>query len=182
MSLSTQGGGPTWPLLTASTNTRQPRRILFAILSIGLVALLVPLVWYLGSPLFVSRAVSEGAPSAAGATGLLSGHFGVVDGIHKGEGATTIVRMSSGQRVLRLEDDFRVTNGPDLYVYLSANPAPRSSSELHAMGAFEVAQLKGNLGGQNYALPDDLDVSSFRSVVIYCKRFTTVFSTAELER
>ncbi len=156
--------------------------MLFTILGVGILALVVPLVWYLGSPLFVSRAVSEVAPSAADGTSMLSGRFGVVDGIHKGEGTTTIVRLSDGQRVLRLGDDFRVTNGPDLYVYLSANPAPRSSSELHAMGAFEVAQLKGNLGGQNYALPDDLDVSSFRSVVIYCKRFTTVFSTAELDR
>jgi hypothetical protein len=36
------------------------------------------------------------------------------------------------------------------------------------------------MGGQNYALPDNLDLTRFRSVVIYCRRFTTVFSTAEL--
>jgi hypothetical protein len=73
-----------------------------------------------------------------------------------------------------------VTNGPDLYVYLSGATAPRTSAELHALGAFEVAQLKGNVGSQNYELPRDLDVERFRSVVIYCRRFTTVFSTAEL--
>ena len=104
----------------------------------------------------------------------------MVDGIHKGEGAATLVRLPDGQTVLRLEDDFRVTNGPDLYVYLSGSAAPRTSAELHETGAFEVAQLKGNMGGQNYALPDDLDLTRFRSVAIYCRRFTTVFSTAEL--
>jgi len=26
------------------------------------------------------------------------------------------VQLADGQRVLRLDDDFRVTNGPDLYV------------------------------------------------------------------
>ena len=57
---------------------------------------------------------------------------------------------------------------------------PRSSAQLHEQGAFEVARLKGNVGDQNYALPADLDLSTYRSVVIYCKRFGVVFSTAEL--
>ena len=43
-----------------------------------------------------------------------------------------------------------------------------------------MATLKGNIGSQNYELPADLDLARFRSVVIYCKRFSTVFSTAEL--
>jgi hypothetical protein len=167
-------------MLTANTLTRQPRRILLAVLGVAIVALALPLIWYLASPLFISRTVSEVAPLASGGMSVVSGHFGVVDGIHQGDGTVTIVRLPEGQRVLRLGDDFRVTNGPDLYVYLSGSAAPRSSNELHAAGAFEVAQLKGNIGGQNYALPDDLDLSAFRSVVIYCRRFTTVFSTAEL--
>jgi hypothetical protein len=57
---------------------------------------------------------------------------------------------------------------------------PRSSAELRDAGAFEVARLKGNVGAQNYDLPADLDLGKFRAVVIYCRRFTTVFSTAEL--
>ena len=99
---------------------------------------------------------------------------------HPDEGTASIVRLADRQWVLRLDDDFRVTNGPDLYVYLSGATAPRSSDDLHGSGAFEVAQLKGNVGGQNYVLPNDLDLSKFHSVVIYCRRFTTVFSTAEL--
>jgi len=146
----------------------------------AIVLLAVPLAWYLASPLFLTRTVSESPPAALVENRLATGRFGVVDGIHKGEGTASIVRSAAGQWVLRLDDDFRVTNGPDLYVYLSGANAPRSSGELHAAGAFEVAQLKGNVGGQNYALPADLDLSIFRSVVIYCRRFTTVFSTAEL--
>jgi hypothetical protein len=143
--------------------------------------LLAPLAWYLASPLVLTRSVSEAAPAAAPIQSrVASGEFGAVDAIHKGEGTAAIVRLTDGQWVLRLDDDFRVTNGPDLYVYLSSAPSPRSSTELHADGAFEVAQLKGNVGGQNYELPPDLDLGQFRSVVIYCRRFTTVFSTAEL--
>jgi hypothetical protein len=51
---------------------------------------------------------------------------------------------------------------------------------LHAAGALQVARLKGNVGSQSYDLAPDLDVSAFRSVVIYCRRFMTLFSTAEL--
>src|SRR6266568_1831389 len=168
-------------MVTTRMLMRSPRRTALVVAAAAVLVLALPLAWYLASPLFLTQAVSESAPAAPAQSRLAAGRFGVVDGIHKGEGAATLVRLPDGQTVLRLEDDFRVTNGPDLYVYLSAAPAPRSSSDLHAAGAFEVAQLKGNVGGQNYVLPDDLDLSKFRSVVIYCRRFTTVFSTAELD-
>ncbi len=159
---------------------RSPRRTALVVAAAAIVVLALPLAWYLASPLFLTQAVSESAPAAPAQSRLAAGRFGVVDGIHKGEGAATLVRLPDGQAVLRLEDDFRVTNGPDLYVYLSGSAAPRTSAELHETGAFEVAQLKGNMGSQNYALPANLDLTRFRSVVIYCRRFTTVFSTAEL--
>ena len=157
-----------------------PRRRAWLPVAIAAGIALLPIIWYLASPLVLTRAVSEGAPARTVGARLAAGHFGVVDGIHTGEGTASIVRLPDGRRLLRLEDDFRVTNGPDLYVYLSAHPAPRSSDQVHAFGAFEVGQLKGNIGGQNYELPADLDLSSFHSVVVYCRRFTTVFSTAEL--
>jgi Electron transfer DM13 len=149
-------------------------------LAIAAGIVLLPITWYLASPLVLTRAVNESTPVQTVTTKLAVGQFGVVDGIHKGEGTASISELPNGQRVLRLEDDFRVTNGPDLYVYLSGDAAPRSSDQLHASGAFEVGQLKGNVGGQNYQLPADVDLSAFRSVVVYCRRFTTVFSTAEL--
>ncbi|HYY87998.1 MAG TPA: DM13 domain-containing protein, partial [Chloroflexota bacterium] len=111
------------------------------------VVALLPLAWYLGSPLFLNQAVNEQAPATVAASRVLGkGQFGVVDAIHRGEGTARLLELSDGQRVLRLED-FRVTNGPDLYVYLSAHPAPRMSADLHQAGAFEVAPLKGNIGG-----------------------------------
>ncbi|HYU20661.1 MAG TPA: DM13 domain-containing protein, partial [Chloroflexota bacterium] len=62
----------------------------------------------------------------------------------------------------------------------SGHPAPRDSRQLHEGGAFEIARLKGNVGDQNYELPADLDLSAVKSVVIYCRQFSVVFSTAEL--
>ncbi len=118
--------------------------------------------------------VEPAAPMALG-----SGQFGMIDAIHQGTGTATLFALPDGQHLLRFED-FEVQNGPDLFVYLSGHPEPRSSGELHEAGAFEVARLTGNIGNQNYALPADLDLSQYKSVVIYCKRFSVVFSTAEL--
>ena len=172
-----------------STNVR-PWLALLAIV----LAILVPLAWYLGSPLFVDRRVDESFPigavpakaplaearsKPAELTRLSRGQFGTIDAVHKGAGTATLFTRPGGQGVLRF-DDFRVTNGPDLYVYLSGHPAPRDSRQLHEGGALEVARLKGNVGDQNYELPADLDLAKFRSAVIYCKQFGVVFSTAEL--
>lgn len=126
----------------------------------------------------VTAAPAAGQPAAAPAI-LASGQFGAIDAGHKGEGKATIFRLPEGGQVLRFED-FRVTNGPDLYVYLAAHPAPRTTGQLHEGVAFEVARRKGNAGSQNYELPAGLDLSQFASVVIYCKRFSVVFSTVEL--
>lgn len=131
-------------------------------------------------PTPAGSAPAAGAPAPApAASGALGGRFVDADGSHKGEGRVMIITQADGRRILRFED-FKVTNGPDLYVYLSGHPAPRSTAQLHGAGDFEIARLKGNVGNQNYELPADLDLSQFKSVVIYCKRFTTVFSTAEL--
>jgi hypothetical protein len=173
-------------VLSTRIVARPPRRA-FQFVALVAVVLAVPLAWYLGSPLLLNQTVDERlSPATASAPEgsarverLVQGHFAGVDAIHKGEGTAAIVQLADGARVLRL-DDFRVTNGPDLYVYLSGHPAPRHSNELHADGAFEVGRLKGNIGGQNYDLPADLDLARFRSAVIYCRRFTTIFSTAEL--
>lgn len=111
---------------------------------------------------------------------LSSGSFTRVDDLHAAEGSATIYRTPEGQLILRLEN-FKATNGPDLYVSLSGHPMPRSSDEAHASGYREIARLKASQGNQNYELPADLDPTQYRSVVIYCRAFSVVFSTAELE-
>jgi hypothetical protein len=165
-------------------NDRFHLTVIALVVAITIVAL--PLAWYLGSPLFLDQQVNEDfpapmageSPSVGDARLLSRGEFGEIDAIHKGQGQAQLYQLPDGRRVLRFQH-FEVQNGPDLYVYLSGHPAPRSSTELHESGAFQVGRLKGNIGDQNYELPDDLDLSQYRSAVIYCRRFSVVFSTAE---
>jgi hypothetical protein len=124
------------------------------------------------------NSASMPAPDAPVVLG--SGHFGAIDFIHKGQGQATIYKLPDGKRVLRFEQ-FQVANGPDLYVYLSGHPAPREDAQVRQDG-FEVAVLKGNIGDQNYDVPADIDLSKYRSVTIWCRRFSANFATAPLKQ
>lgn len=124
----------------------------------------------------VEEAMTE-AMSAA--TQLKSGSFVDGDAFHQGEGSATIYQLDDGSHVLRFEN-FRVTNGPALFVLVSPHPNPGGRGDISEAGYVELARLKGNVGNQNYILPDDLDPDDVNSVIIYCKPFRVVFSTAAL--
>lgn len=109
---------------------------------------------------------------------LAQGVFVDADSFHKGTG-TAQLAIVDGRTLLRLEE-FRVTNGPDLYVYLAVHPKPASRADVEA-GFVNLGGLKGNIGAQTYPVPAGTALRRFRSVVIYCQRFHVVFATARLQ-
>jgi len=100
----------------------------------------------------------------------LSGTFVDGDWIHKTQGTARIITLDDGSSVLRLED-FKTTNGPDVYVYLATDDK--------ATEFVDLGRLKANNGNQNYELPD-VDLSKYDKVLIWCKAFSILFGTAEL--
>jgi len=109
---------------------------------------------------------------------LSEGTFNEFDPVHAGEGTATIYELPDGSRVLRLED-FAVTNGPQLHVILARNTP---STIFDGNGDYiDLGALKGNIGNQNYAIPDDVDLSDVTGVVIYCVPFQVNFSVAAFE-
>src|SRR5687768_15764600 len=80
---------------------------------IGLAGL--ALAWYLVSPLFIRTRLDE---SSASGTRLAAGAFSDRDTVHRGSGQVSLLRDPAGALLLHLSS-FRVTNGPDLYVYLT---------------------------------------------------------------
>ena len=125
------------------------------------------------------KTLKEAEPETASPVKLKTGAFAGADRVHKGSGQASIYRLPDGSHLLRL-DDFKVTNGPDLRVILTRVANPGVSGEVTGPGHVELAKLKGNMGNQNYPIPDDVDISSFESVVIYCKPFRVIFSVAPL--
>ena len=105
----------------------------------------------------------------------------IYDIAHEGVGTATIYQLANGSRVLRFEN-FEVLNGPQLHVWLtSANPVVDTVGTL-LPDYFDLGPLKGNIGDQNYPIPDDLDLSQFNSVVIWCVPFRVAFNAAPLVR
>ena len=107
---------------------------------------------------------------------LATGSFVSLD--HATAGTARVLALADGRRFVRLEG-FETDNGPDLYLYLSANPAGGPE------GAFDdsyhnLGRLQGNIGDQNYELPPDVDLGRFASVVVWCDRFDSAFGAADL--
>jgi hypothetical protein len=102
----------------------------------------------------------------------LTGTFiGIGDGFHNVEGAAKVIPVESGAQILRLEN-FKATNGPDLYVYLSND---KSASDF-----INVGRLKGNVGNQNYEIPIGSDLSKYNTVLIWCRAFSFLFGSAQI--
>ena len=142
------------------------------------IALVLTVGWILLSPLFINKSADEALPPEAN-TILALGEFKNGEPGHKGSGTASLYQMKDGTGNLRFEN-FSVTNGPDLFVYLVKNPAPVTSDEVKA-GFYKVAGLKGNLGNQNYAIPADVNLADYESVVIFCRAFSVIFSSATLQ-
>lgn len=90
-------------------------------------------------------------------------------------GSFAFYEFQDGRKLLRLED-FRVTNGPNLHVYLSPNPAPLTFAELDFY--FDAGQLAGSVGAQNYEIPASLNLAEFASVVIVCVDYQFIYGVA----
>lgn len=135
--------------------------------------------WYLFSPLFIDRVVSETLPAEFMVETVATGQFRDTDAAHKGRGNATVVQTGGGASLLRLTD-FEVTNGPDLEVWLVKAPDPKSSADVKASEWISLGQLKGNIGDQNYSIPDGVNIADYGSAVIWCEQFGVLFSSAPL--
>lgn len=149
-----------------------------------IVLIILIIAWYLFRPekLLISSKVNEDFPNVGteekDAPEIISeGEFHGV--AHEGEGVATIYNMGDGHRVLRFTD-FAVSNGPDVHVYLVSADDPRDSKEVKESDIYELGPIKGNIGNQNYDLSSDVDLSKYKSVVIWCKRFGVNFAVAKL--
>jgi hypothetical protein len=177
---------------------RRRRRWIWA--SVALVVALVAfvLVWFQPQKLFIDERVVEAVPTLPPAPNppagdvtspsptttttpptveLGRGEFVSLD--HGTSGIVRVLQLGDGTRFVRLEG-LDTSNGPDLYLYATANPADG------AEGAFDddivnLGRLKGNQGDQNYEIPADVvDLERFTTVVIWCDRFDSAFGAADL--
>jgi hypothetical protein len=99
--------------------------------------------------------------------------------LHPTEGTATIYRIGDGSRVLRFTN-FRTSNGPDVHVYMVAAEDAKDNASVQRAGFIDLGSIKGNIGDQNYTLGSEVDLSKYRAVSVWCKRFSVNFGTASL--
>lgn len=142
---------------------------------------------YAFRPLFVTERANEtledigrAAPSGAEDDRMMGDEEDIVAvsegsfegiGVHEASGTATVYQ-AGGASFLRFEDDFEVTNGPDLFVYLGRDGKYDPAAEL--------APLKGNVGGQNYEIPASIDMARYTEAWVWCKQFSVPFAKAVL--
>jgi len=152
------------------------------IVVLAVVVIALTVAWYAFRPerLFVNRVVREELPAAQSgseAQALESGRFHGV--AHPTEGSATIYRVGDGSRILRFSN-FKTSNGPDVHVYMVAADDAKDSQSVQRAGFIDLGTIKGNIGDQNYRLGPDVDLSKYRAVSVWCKRFSVNFGTAPL--
>jgi hypothetical protein len=102
---------------------------------------------------------------------------GLGDGQHEGAGMVEIAGKA-GAYTLKLNNFFS-SEGPDLHVILSKNADPIHDKV--GDGWLDLGNLQATSGDQQYALPADTDLGSYKSAVIYCVTYNFVFSAATLQ-
>ena len=88
---------------------------------------------------------------------------------HEAKGKAEVISVGDIS-FLRFED-FEVTNGPDLHVYMTKNGDVDSGIDL--------GKLKGSKGNQNYAL-GEINTDVYNTAVVYCQPFHVNFASAKL--
>ena len=154
--------------------------------------------WWTISPLFLTTTLHEDLPARASATVvptataaattalsapsatptgphvLAMGQLQRVDDLHRGTGPVALVELE-GKTFLRFEN-VAIQNGPDLHVYLARGMG----------GAYDggrdlyLGALKATIGSFNYVLPAGTSVADYKSVVVWCRAFTVLFTWADL--
>ncbi|MBA3874816.1 MAG: DM13 domain-containing protein [Anaerolineae bacterium] len=130
------------------------------------------------SPDVVVPTEEQGMPALTNPSVVAGGTFTEIDALHTAKGTVILYQLPDNSRLLRLED-FSVTNGPELHVYLVRNPKPRKPEEV-GNDYIDLGALKGNVGNQNFPVPSETDLNAYQGIIIYSVPFSVIFSSAQL--
>jgi hypothetical protein len=128
------------------------------------------------SPFFIDKRVSEELDFSAEPVGtqpilVWRGLFTGFDRIHTGTGNVSVLKVGD-KYIIRFEENFDVANGPDLFVGLGKDGKYVEGTE--------IGKLKGNIGSQNYEVPENINLADYNEVWIWCRAFSVGFAKAKL--
>ncbi|WP_164723283.1 DM13 domain-containing protein [Chryseobacterium aureum] len=89
-------------------------------------------------------------------------------------GGRAEVYEKAGIYTLSFDQNFSVSNGPDLYVYVSTEQQPNNFISL--------GKLKSINGEQIYTFPSKPDLDLYKYAVVHCQQYNHLFSYALLKK
>ncbi len=136
----------------------------------------------LAAPTTDTTSSGTALPTSTSPRLIAEGNFQQGDSTYTIKGKATVTEQN-GLRTVSLTD-FDVTNGPDLFVYItSATDAnnPTVKKAVKDKRFVSLGALKGNRGNQTYTIPADVELNDQSIVTIWCKRFSRNFGAASLQ-
>lgn len=97
----------------------------------------------------------------------------IANGLFEPQGGITVsgrvnIYNVNGEKKLELSN-FSISSGPDLKVYLSTSNSP---NEYINLGALDF--------GRTYIIPEGVDLSNYKYVLIHCQQYNHLFAIAKL--
>jgi hypothetical protein len=182
---------------------RHPARA--TVLAVVLLAVGLPVAWYLGSPLFIRTALQEplpiASPIASPAVNPTPGATGTpIPTIAPAGTPTAPPPTAQPPRTGEFHgtDEFHFGRGtatliettPGTWIIRFENFSVRNGPDLYVYlspdpegyteDSIELGTLKATDGSFNYDIPAGTDLSKVRSVLIWCKQFSHLFAVAPL--
>lgn len=90
------------------------------------------------------------------------------------------IKTDGNQTLITFDDQFKTKGGPDLKLYLSPKDLNSLSSDTAEMGSVKIGVLKSNRGSQTYIVPDTIDLSDYKSLIIHCEAFSVLWGGFDL--
>ena len=91
---------------------------------------------------------------------------------HDAEGTVRLVKLDK-YYYLKFGDDFEVTEGPELFVYLGRDG--------EYLGNTLIGPLRGNSGPRTYHVPTSISADEFNEVWVWCRKLSAPWARAVLE-
>lgn len=100
--------------------------------------------------------------------------------LYSASGEMVILRLPDDRKVLRIQD-LEITNGPNLQLVLATSEAPFSGADL-GRERITLGPLQSAVGSQTYldAIPVEVNLANYGSIVIYNSTYDIVFAYAPL--
>ena len=96
------------------------------------------------------------------------------------KGSYKIVKYKNGDRYLILSKDFKTKSGPDLKIYFTSKSLPETNGKNASKNAYELVELKSVKSGQKFKIPDSINLSKYKTVLIHCEAYSVLWGGASL--